>query len=299
MSARDHARALLRQLAWPVWKRLWGRIEMRVAPLDRRLSVLEAGLGRPLSLPTRLILDTPAAARLDAFDTAWRQHVPALLAATTRAAAAADLTEGLQRRVEALEAQQQQLRAEQASALRAMVPGGMPGDGTVVLRTLGPWPEDTDLRLFFLGPNVAPRAGYVTVATRPGPDIDLLSSGTGLPFAPGQVAEIMADRFLETLDPGHWRRAVLPHWRSLLCPGGRLHLRLLNPDVLLREIADGQRSSFALRDGVAGADALLLHWPDVLQAGLEANGFRLTDAAPPATAPAGGLPMTDILAIRN
>jgi len=64
----------------------------------------------------------------------------------------------------------------------------------------------------------------IVVAAIPAPGVDVVASFDALPLAPGAVAELVAEEVLERRRYDEVERRLLPHWRTLLQPGGRLRL---------------------------------------------------------------------------
>jgi predicted SAM-dependent methyltransferase len=77
---RTLARNLARSAAWPIWQRIWVRVERRIASVEARISPQEAQLGtleaRLGALEAQLV---PQEGRLAALEGGWRQQVPAFL----------------------------------------------------------------------------------------------------------------------------------------------------------------------------------------------------------------------------
>ncbi len=222
----------------------------------------------------------PLPARQEHFESAWRQHLPALLDATTRAHDFADRVERLVRRVEGLESQQRQGQAQIGMAMAALA---QRGDSSAVVEThpVGvslPIPAGGVIRLHFCGPGVPPRAGYVNIARAAGPGIDLVSAGLDLPFAPETVTGIVAHGFLESVPQDMLHDSILPAWRALLQPGSRIRLIAIDAEAAVEAIGRGQATLGELQQALfSGASpGVGLHnllWPEMLRRMVEEIGF--------------------------
>lgn len=67
-----------------------------------------------------------------------------------------------------------------------------------------------------------PLDGYLNVDSRELPGIDVIADATGIPFERNELAEIHSSHLVEHFTSHILERVLLPHWRSLLRPGGVL-----------------------------------------------------------------------------
>ncbi|MGH9006573.1 MAG: hypothetical protein ACRDV6_02490 [Acidimicrobiales bacterium] len=81
---------------------------------------------------------------------------------------------------------------------------------------------------------------------------DVLAHPTNLPFDPASVAEIRATHVLERYTPREARLALLPHWTSLLEPGGTLAVVVWDSERTVRDYISGSLSFDDLRDATFG-----------------------------------------------
>jgi hypothetical protein len=104
-----------------------------------------------------------------------------------------------------------------------------------------------------LGCGRAARPGYVNVDTQAFDSVDVLADPRDLPFDPRSVAEIRAEHLLERFSVQEIQHALLPHWFSLLAPGGSLAAVVPDADALVRAYVTGDLSFEALRDTTFGS----------------------------------------------
>ena len=91
-----------------------------------------------------------------------------------------------------------------------------------------------------LGSGHVPREGYVNVDARKLDGVDVAADVRRLPFEPGTVEEIYSAHLVEHFPIEELRRVVLPHWRELLRPGGRLLAVVPDAEAMVRETAEGR-----------------------------------------------------------
>lgn len=91
----------------------------------------------------------------------------------------------------------------------------------------------------FLGDTPVPRPGYLRVAAND-PDADVSTPLDAIPARPGSIAEIVVANVLEDYSAGEIRNALLPHWASLLRPGGWLTLVADDFAAAADRLRDGQ-----------------------------------------------------------
>jgi hypothetical protein len=146
-----------------------------------------------------------------------------------------DLTEALKQLSVALEGLREEVRDDleyQENRLRGAmshghrrVAGTSSGPGTGHLRVA----DDTETieipegARLFLGDIPVPRPGYLRVAPQD-PKADVSAPFDAIPAQAGSIAEVVVANVLEDYSAAEVRHNLLPHWASLLCPGGRLTL---------------------------------------------------------------------------
>ena len=121
---------------------------------------------------------------------------------------------------------------------------------------------------------------FVNVDRRELPNVDIVADATKIPLGPSSVGEIYSAHLIEHFPLELFRRRVLPHWRTLLSPGGKL--RLITPDgqAMLGGVADGTYSFDDFRAVLFGAQDYVgdfhfnLFTPESLTALLLEYGFR-------------------------
>lgn len=154
-------------------------------------------------------------------------------------------------------------RNEAMFELRAKLPGGAmpalpgtPAAAPVAARILAPDKlramQAADAVRLNLGCGHLPLDGYLNVDMRDLPGVDVVAEVAGLPFAPGTVAEIHSAHLLEHFPIEHLRRVVLPHWRTLLRPGGALRAVVPDAEAMLADFAAGAMSFDDLREVTYG-----------------------------------------------
>jgi hypothetical protein len=94
---------------------------------------------------------------------------------------------------------------------------------------------------------------YLNVDSREIPGVDIVADVRHLPFSAGEVSEIYSAHMLEHFPEEQLTRSVLPYWRSLLRPGGRLVAVVPDADTMLSEYAAGRMSFEELREVTFGA----------------------------------------------
>ena len=91
-----------------------------------------------------------------------------------------------------------------------------------------------------LGSGHVPREGFVNVDARKLDGVDVVADVRKLPFEPGTVEEIYSSHLVEHFPIEELRRVVLPHWRDLLRPGGRLVAVIPDAETMIHEAAEGR-----------------------------------------------------------
>jgi hypothetical protein len=93
---------------------------------------------------------------------------------------------------------------------------------------------------------------YINIDMRDRPGVDLIADPGALPFDPASVDEISCRHIVEQFPQHDFEHRLLPHWRSLLKPGGRF--RVVSPDgeAMLFAVTQGSYSFGDLRDFLFG-----------------------------------------------
>jgi SAM-dependent methyltransferase len=108
-----------------------------------------------------------------------------------------------------------------------------------------------DIRLN-VGAGHVPVEGYLNVDARELDGIDILADIRSLPFGPGDVSTIYCAHLLEHFPVEEVRRSLLPYWRSLLKPGGRMIAVVPDTEAMLDAYNRGDISFADLREVTFG-----------------------------------------------
>lgn len=98
---------------------------------------------------------------------------------------------------------------------------------------------EDDIRIN-IGCGNIPVEGYLNLDRRELPGVDIVADATNLPFETGSVGEIFSAHLIEHFPQQEFVRVVLPHWVSLLKPGGRLHATLPDWEAMINEFSKGE-----------------------------------------------------------
>jgi hypothetical protein len=82
--------------------------------------------------------------------------------------------------------------------------------------------------------------GYINVDGRALPGVDIVADATAIPLEPGAVAEIRSSHLVEHFTSHILDRVLLPHWSTLLKPGGVLTTVAPDGDAMLRAVNSGE-----------------------------------------------------------
>jgi hypothetical protein len=82
-----------------------------------------------------------------------------------------------------------------------------------------------------LGPGRVMDPTCLNVGSRWRPGLDVVAQPDALPFKPKSVDIIFASRLVEHSSRQDLQQRLLPHWRSLLKPGGRLRVTSAGDDI--------------------------------------------------------------------
>jgi predicted SAM-dependent methyltransferase len=128
-----------------------------------------------------------------------------------------------------------------------------------------------------------PQADYVNVDMRDLPGVDVMAEAGELPFEPGSVDEIASAHLVEHFPQEEMRRRLLPHWRNLLKPGGRLRAVTPDGEAMLGGLAAGSYGFEDFREVLFGGQEYQgdfhynLFTPDSLRRLVEEAGFTSVD----------------------
>ncbi|HSV47657.1 MAG TPA: hypothetical protein VLJ58_17850 [Ramlibacter sp.] len=92
-----------------------------------------------------------------------------------------------------------------------------------------------------------PDAQRINVDMRELPGVDVIAAADGLPFAPGELAEIFSAHVLEHFPQDTLQRSLLPSWVGLLRPGGELRAVVPDAQAMLQAHAAGRMDFEMLR----------------------------------------------------
>jgi hypothetical protein len=94
--------------------------------------------------------------------------------------------------------------------------------------------------------------GYVNVDRRELPGVDVVAEANNMPFAANSVAELFAAHLMEHFPQEQLRREILPYWKGLLKPRGKLRAVVPDADAMIREFAAGRYGYADLREVTFG-----------------------------------------------
>ena len=86
-----------------------------------------------------------------------------------------------------------------------------------------------------LGPGRVMNPTCLNVGSRWLPGLDVVAQSDALPFKPRSIDMIVASRLVEHSSRQDLQQRLLPHWRSLLKPGGRLRIISADDDTLSQD----------------------------------------------------------------
>jgi predicted SAM-dependent methyltransferase len=249
LSAKSRAKTLAKRLASPFTKRVYGRIDFRVAEIrrdfdavpaliDSRTSELEAQIeafNRYLPTVINTIASQNAASRatqrqLQLCQTQLQSCNTQLESCQTRLEALQVGVEGHAATIVETRARIEYVRKEimlEQRYGRAADPTSAPSgeDGNLVApRVMNEQKVramEGNLRVN-VGAGHITRDDYLNVDSRELPGIDIVADVRQLPFQPEQLKELYSAHLLEHFPVEELRRVILPRWVSLLKDGGKL-----------------------------------------------------------------------------
>jgi predicted SAM-dependent methyltransferase len=170
-----------------------------------------------------------------------------------------DATANLQSQVQALWHRLEFVRAETMFEMRAMMDGGRREIGyraSAETRIKDKTKVEAAIAAGNLRLNVGcghvPLDGFVNVDGRDLPGVDVVADATAIPFDPGSVREIHSSHLLEHVPVEHFRRVLLPHWKSLLAAGGVLRSVVPDAEGMIADYVAGTMSFDDLREVTYG-----------------------------------------------
>jgi SAM-dependent methyltransferase len=92
----------------------------------------------------------------------------------------------------------------------------------------------------------------VNVGTRELPGVDMIADAGALPFGEATVDEISSRHFVQHFPQQDFKHRLLPHWRSVLKPGGRFRVVTPDGEAMLAAITQGSYSFQEFRDILFG-----------------------------------------------
>jgi len=132
-----------------------------------------------------------------------------------------------------------------------------------------------------------PWPDYVNVDLRSLPGVDVLADAHRMPFEPASLDEVASSHLVEHFREHHFRTRLLPYWKGLLRPGGRLRIVCPNWAAMLRRLRDGEMSlpdfkfvTFGAQD-YEGDDHFSMYTPETLRTLLLDAGFTDVDVVVP------------------
>jgi predicted SAM-dependent methyltransferase len=253
VGAKSSVKRIGKRLAWPVTRRVYGRIDFRAEELHRDFNTLPAlidartaelektieVLNRHLPTVVNTIASQNAAARqnqrrINNLEVALKDHDGALRGH-------ADSIKQLQERLEfvrreILLEQRYSASAPAAGTPREEVPAAVPSRVVNLARY-----EEMrgDFRIN-VGAGHVIMPGYLNVDLRELPGIDITADVHRLPFETGEVSEIYSAHLLEHFPVEELRRSILPYWLSLLEDGGKLVSVVPDVETMVEERAAGR-----------------------------------------------------------
>lgn len=248
-------RSLVKIPLRPLWRRLAARIDNRVEAQHQSLLV---------DLQPLKVLDR-----------SWRTHTPAFLNAVSTVGAFGHALSETQRETQKADERLKQLEVDLRS-IKRQVDDDVEALETLPKRTSGDldaatWPDDTsrlklarqgikeqrederprqDLNAGFknigtdqiklnLGCGKQPLESYVNIDSRELPGVNIVADLANLPFELETVSEIRIRHVLEHLPQEDSRQRMLPLWRDLLRPVGKLQVIASDGERMLQNYANG------------------------------------------------------------
>ena len=160
--------------------------------------------------------------------------------------------------------------------------GAAPGAQATVARVLD-IPKLEAMRSSGLRLNVGcghiPLEGYINIDQRKLPGVDMIADANAIPVEQGEVAELGCSHLVEHFSQPMLERVLLPHWFSLLRPGGKLTTVAPDGAAMLSAVNAGDMTFEDFREVLFGSQDYdgdfhyNLITPDSFRATLERAGF--------------------------
>lgn len=103
-----------------------------------------------------------------------------------------------------------------------------------------------------MGCGHVPLEGYINSDMRELPGVDLIADVSALPFESGTLSEIHSAHLLEHFPVEYLQRVLIPHWRSLLKPGGLFQAIVPDAEAMISDFHNQQLSFDDLREVTFG-----------------------------------------------
>ncbi|WP_072390171.1 hypothetical protein [Hyphomicrobium sp. CS1GBMeth3] len=103
-----------------------------------------------------------------------------------------------------------------------------------------------------MGCGHVPLDGYINSDMRALPGVDLIADVSALPFESGTLCEIHSAHLLEHFPVEYLQRVLMPHWRSLLKPGGIFQAIVPDAEAMISDFHSQQLSFDDLREVTFG-----------------------------------------------
>jgi len=178
----------------------------------------------------------------------------------------------LQRKYEALSVEARAIVEDKSSEL----PAPRIVDSAAYERRIATMPDGLRVNL---GCGEQPWPNFINVDLRPLADVDVVADARRLPFEPASLAELASAHLIEHFREHQLRTRILPYWRSLLRPGGRLRIVCPDWEAMLKRLREGRMSikafktiTFGMQDYV-GDDHFAMYTPETLSGLLHDTGF--------------------------
>ncbi|GGF26229.1 hypothetical protein GCM10011611_35370 [Aliidongia dinghuensis] len=260
MAVKDVARGVVGSFIRPIWRRAWARLETRLQIPERRIAELETrsgGLEARLDewLPVMLSMTSTMAklskelasaplARIEEMDKQLSELAAHLKQTESRIdaklASNRDSFAQLQNTTQQLWERIDFIRKEVLLEIRYGNHPASAKPGKVTPKIINSIKiaemAARGLRLN-LGCGHIPMEQYINVDLRELPSVDVVAEVDDLPFEAETVSEIYSAHLIEHFPQEHFRRRLLPYWRSLLADHGVLHVVAPDGEAMLDGIA--------------------------------------------------------------
>lgn len=93
---------------------------------------------------------------------------------------------------------------------------------------------------------------HINIDIRILPGLDAVGDATDLPFDAESVTEITSSHLLEHFSLANLRLVVLPHWKQILRPGGKLHIAVSDVNAMINDYSRGEMSFKDFHEAIYG-----------------------------------------------